>query len=74
MNFFKNLRIYSEYLSFNPLSAKQIDEFSIFGLNASVDIRPLPGAWVAELLGVILRVQNRLKVKFPIKNIYTYGT
>ena len=29
-------------------------KFAIFGLSASVDIRPLPGAWVAELLGVIL--------------------
>ena len=28
-------------------------KFSIFGL-VSVDIRPLPGAWVAELLGVVL--------------------
>ena len=29
-------------------------KFPIFGLSASVDIRPLPGAWVAELLGVVL--------------------
>ena len=29
-------------------------KFAIFGLCASVDIRPLPGAWVAELLGVVL--------------------
>ena len=35
-------------------------KFAIFGLqNASVDIRPLPGAWVAELLDVILEVQDR---------------
>ena len=27
---------------------------SIFGLSGPVDIRPLPGAWVAKLLGVIL--------------------
>ena len=33
--------------------------FAIFELSASVDIRPLPGAWVAELLGVTLGVQNR---------------
>ena len=26
-------------------------KFAIFGLSASVDIRPLSGAWVAELLG-----------------------
>ena len=26
--------------------------------SASVDIRPLPGAWVAELLGVALGVQD----------------
>ena len=26
-------------------------KFAIFGLSASVDIRPLHGAWVAELLG-----------------------
>ena len=37
-------------------------KFAIFG---SVDIRPLPGAWVAELLGVVLGVQDRYKVKFP---------
>ena len=27
-------------------------KFAIFGLSASVDIRLLPVAWVAELLGV----------------------
>ena len=31
-------------------------KFAIFG-RASVDIRPLLGAWVAELLGVVLGVQ-----------------
>ena len=30
---------------------------------SSVDIRPLPGAWVAELLGVILEVQDHKKDK-----------
>ena len=41
----------------------------------SVDIRPLPGAWVAELLGVIilgviiLGVQDHKKVKFPMVSI-----
>ena len=33
-------------------------KFAIFGLSASVDIRQLPGAWVAELLGVVLGVQD----------------
>ena len=33
-------------------------KFSIFGLSASVDIRPLPGVWVAELLGVVLGIQD----------------
>ena len=28
-------------------------KFAIFKLGASVDNRPLPGAWVAELLGVV---------------------
>ena len=39
------------------LVASIFDE-SCYG-RASVDIRPLPGAWVAELLGVILGVQDR---------------
>ena len=44
----------------NPLSAKHIlIKFPIFRLSASVDTMPLPGAWVAELLGVILGVQDR---------------
>ena len=35
--------------------------FSIFELPASVDIRPLPGAWVAELLGVVLgRIKGQI--------------
>ena len=43
-------------------------KFPIFGLNASVDIRPLPGAWVTELLGVVLGVQDHKKdqIQFPI--------
>ena len=40
-------------------------KFAIFGLSASVDIRPLPGARGAELLGVVLRVQDHKKIKFP---------
>ena len=38
-------------------------KFSIFGL-ASVDVRPLPGAWVAELLSVVLGVQDHKKINF----------
>ena len=43
-------------------------KFATFGLqfSASVDIRPLPGAWVAELLGVVLGVQDHKKIKFQI--------
>ena len=37
-------------------------KFAIFGLSASVDIRPLPGAWVTELLGVVLGVRDNKKV------------
>ena len=33
-------------------------KFPIFGLSGSVDIRPLPGAWVTELLGVVVGVQD----------------
>ena len=36
-------------------------KFNIFGFRASVDIKPLPGAFVAELLGVVLGVQDRIK-------------
>ena len=40
-------------------------KFCIFGLSASVDIWPLPGAWVAdELLGVVLAVQDHKMIKF----------
>ena len=49
-------------------------KFAIFGLCASVDIRPLPGAWVAEFLGVILGVQDHKKIKFPISHILHVGT
>ena len=40
-------------------------KFAIFGL-ASVDIRSVPGAWSAELLGVVLGVQDNKKIKFPM--------
>ena len=39
-------------------------KFAIFGLSASVDIRLLPGAWVAELLGVVLGVQDHKRSNF----------
>ena len=53
------------FRSFNPLSAEHIlMKFSLFGLSASVDIRQLPDAWVAELLGVVLGVQDHKKIKF----------
>ena len=42
-------------------------KFAIFELSASVDIRPLPCAWVAELLGVILGVQDHKKIKFLLR-------
>ena len=32
-----------------------------FAIFASVNIRPLPSEWVAQLLGVVLGVQDRLK-------------
>ena len=40
-------------------------KFAIFGYSASVDIRPLLSAWVADLLGVVLGVQDHKKIKFP---------
>ena len=38
-----------------------------FAIFASVDIRPLPGAWVVELLGVVLGVQDHKKIKFLLR-------
>ena len=49
-------------------------KFPIFGLSASVDIRPLPGAWVAELLGVVLGVQDHKKIKFLMATIVAIGS
>ena len=48
-------------------------KFPIFELSASVDIRPLPDAWVAELLGVVLGVQDHKKIKFlmAVKGLMT---
>ena len=44
-------------------------KFAIFGLSASVDIRPLQ-AWVAELLGV----QDHKKIKFLMAIIVAIGS
>ena len=41
-------------------------KFAIFGL-ASVNIRPLPGACVAELLCVVLGIQDHKKIEFPLR-------
>ena len=49
-------------------------KFAIFGLSASIDNRPLPGAWVAELLGVVLGVQDNKKIKFPMVIILANDT
>ena len=57
-------RIFKFSKDFNPLCQAYLMKFPIFGLCASVDIRPLPGAWVAELLGVVLGVQDHKKIKF----------
>ena len=45
-------------------------KFPSFRLCASVDIGPLPGAWVAELLGV----QDHKKIKFLMVSILANGT
>ena len=46
----------------NPLIVNHfLIKFAVFGLNASADIRPLPGAWVADLLSV--------KTKFRLVSI-----
>ena len=60
--FRKNLAIYRiiKSLYFNPLSAKHNYLNGIYCFwSASVDNRPLPGAWVAEFLGVIVAVQDQ---------------
>ena len=43
-------------------------------ISASVDIRPHPGAWIAELLGVVLGIQDHKKIKFPMVSILAIGT
>ena len=59
---------------FNPLSASIFDEICYFWTSASVDIRSLPGAWVAELLGVVLGVQDQKKIKFLMAIIVAIGS
>ena len=49
-------------------------KFAIFELSASVDIRPLHGAWIAELLGVVLGIQDHKKIKFPMVSILANDT
>ena len=49
-------------------------KFPIFGLCESVDIRPLPDAWVAELLGVVVGVQYHKKFKFPMVSVLAIGS
>ena len=49
-------------------------KFDIFGLTATVDIRPLPGAWVAELLGVHSRGPVPIKDEISMGNIYMCDT
>ena len=43
-------------------------------VSASVDIRPLPGAWVVELLDVVLGVQDHKNIKFLMVSILANGT
>ena len=51
----------------NPLTAEHyLMKFSLF---ASVDIRPLPGTLVAELLGIVLGVQDHKNIKFLMTTI-----
>ena len=47
-------------------------KFAIFGLYFvhQLIFRPFPGAWVAELLGVVLGVQDHKNIKFP-KRVYS---
>ena len=48
----------------NSLSAEHIWWNFLF-----LDQLMLPGAWVAELLGVVLGVQDHKKIKFPMATI-----
>ena len=58
----------SYFLTLKVLSI--FDEICYFC--ASVDIRPLSGAWVAELLAVVLVVQDHKKIK--LVSILANGT
>ena len=42
--------------------------------SASVEVWPLPGAWVTELLRVVLVAQNHKKFKFPMVSILANDT
>ena len=45
-------------------------KFAIFELSASVDIKPLPCSWFAELLGVILGSRTDKRSSF-LSQIFT---
>ena len=72
-----DLYIHGYFLStseVNPLTCHPIfDEICYFWACVSVDIRPLPGAWVADLLGVVLGVQDHKKIKFILVKIAHRG-
>ena len=56
-----NLCIALNFLWENPFHPEYhpfLMKFVIFGLGVSVDIRPLPGAWVSELLSLFLGVKD----------------
>ena len=58
LNNWKNLEKFQFFPCFFYLTLKLPSIFDeIFGLSASVDIRPPIGGWVAELLGVVLGVR-----------------
>ena len=66
------LYVYDDFL--NSFKCKAyLMKFSFLD-SASVDVRPLPGAWVAKPLGVVLGVQDHKKIKFPMVSILANGT
>ena len=67
--FFEQFKQFLKSNNFNSLTAiiPFLLKFAIFGLSASVYIRPLPGALVAEFLGVVLGVQDHKNIKFPLR-------
>ena len=42
-------------------------KFAIFGLSGSVEIKPLPGAWIGKLVGVVLGAQDHKEIKFTLR-------